>query len=90
MTQPSATDPDYGHGIWIGSGKGSRRPDQEEPFAVNDLVYLDGRNKQRVYVIPSHQLVIVRVGEQARGWDEAFLVNVLVRGLTNGQGVSRQ
>ncbi len=80
LTTASPTDPDYGHGIWIGSSKGSRRPDHDEPFAADDVVYLDGRNKQRVYIVPSRQLVIVRVGEQARGWDEAYLVNVLVRG----------
>ena len=80
MKKPSPTDPDYGHGIWIGSGKGSRRPDHDESFAAEDVVYLDGRNKQRVYIVPSRQLVVVRVGEQARDWDESYLVNLLVRG----------
>jgi CubicO group peptidase (beta-lactamase class C family) len=80
MKKPSPMDPDYRHGLWIGSGKGSRRPDHNEPFAAGDVVYIDGRNKQRVYIVPSRQLVVVRVGEQARDWDEAYLVNVLVRG----------
>jgi hypothetical protein len=34
-----------------------------------------------VSVAPSAQLVVVRVGEQARGWNDAELVNTLLRGL---------
>ncbi|HWH70475.1 MAG TPA: serine hydrolase [Candidatus Sulfotelmatobacter sp.] len=81
LAKPSPTEPDYGYGLWIGSGKGARRPDHAEPFAAEDVIYLDGRHKQRVYIVPSRQLIVVRVGEQARGWDEAYLVNVLLRGL---------
>ena len=32
--------------------------------------------------VPSWGMVIVRVGEQARGWDEAALPNVVLRGLS--------
>ena len=81
MTRASPTNPNYGHGLWIGSGKGSKRTDQKEPFATDDVIYLNGRHKQRVYIVPSCQLVIVRQGEQARGWNETYLVNVLVRGI---------
>lgn len=34
----------------------------DPPFAAQDTVVLNGRHKQRVYVVPSHKLVIVRVG----------------------------
>ena len=79
MTTSSALEPDYGYQIWLGN-QGIRREDHEEPFLAPGVAYLDGRFKQRVYVVPSHELVIVRVGENARGWDEAVLVNTLVGG----------
>jgi len=31
-------------------------------------------------VIPSHDLVIVRVGENARGWEESALPNAVLKG----------
>jgi CubicO group peptidase (beta-lactamase class C family) len=80
MRTPSAREPDYGLHLWLG-GQGVRKEDREEEFLADDLVYLDGKFKQRVYVIPSRDLVIVRVGEQARGWDDAFLPNAVLRGL---------
>jgi len=42
------------------------RLDHREPFEADDVVWLDGRHKQRVYVVPSRELVVARVGEQAR------------------------
>jgi hypothetical protein len=56
--------------------------DAEAPFLADGIFYLDGHAKQRVYVAPSQRLVIVRVGENARGWDESALVNAVLRGLT--------
>ena len=84
MLTPSPREPDYGYQIWLGRG-GCRREDHEKPFAAPDVAYLDGRFKQRVSVVPSAELVVVRVGEQARGWDETELVNTLLRGLTPGR-----
>jgi CubicO group peptidase (beta-lactamase class C family) len=81
MLTPSPRERDYGYQIWLGRG-GCRREDHEEPFLAPDVAYLDGRFKQRVYVVPSAELVVVRLGEQARGWDEAEVVNTLLRGLT--------
>src|SRR5205085_177466 len=80
MTTPSPLEPDYGYQIWLGN-EGCRTEDRDEPFPARGMCYLDGRCKQRVYVIPAHDLVIVRVGENARGWDEAALPNAVVRGL---------
>ena len=34
-----------------------------------------------VYVVPSRKLVVVRLGEQARGWDDAYLVNAVPPGM---------
>src|SRR4051794_24518737 len=72
MLRPSPTEPTYGLGIWLANDDHQRR-EEEVPFAEPGIFYLDGRYKQRVYVVPSRELVIVRVGENARGWDEAAL-----------------
>jgi CubicO group peptidase (beta-lactamase class C family) len=86
MKTSSPLEPDYGLHLWIGSNRGERREDRTEPFAAPDLVYLDGADKQRVYVVPSLDLVIVRLGEQARGWDDSFLPNTIIRGFAgNGK-----
>ena len=49
-----------------------------EPFAADDVVYIDGYGGQRVYVIPSRRMVIVRIGDVARDWDNSKLVNILI------------
>jgi CubicO group peptidase (beta-lactamase class C family) len=80
MLKPSPTEPTYGLGIWLANDEHQRRQ-EEAAFAVPGIFYLDGRFKQRVYIVPSRDLVIVRVGENARGWDEAALPNAVLKGL---------
>jgi CubicO group peptidase (beta-lactamase class C family) len=80
LITPSPTEPFYGLGIWL------ERPDRmvidaEGPIQADGIFYLDGHSKQRVYVAPVERLVVVRVGENARGWDESALMNTLLRGL---------
>jgi len=82
MLRPSENEENYGLHIWLGYSLGKRKnEDQTEPFLSRDVFYLDGQAKQRVYVVPSKSLVVVRVGENARGWDDAVLVNSLLRGM---------
>ena len=60
---------------------------RREPFLAADVYYLSGRGAQRVYVVPSHELVIVRLGPALGpnplkpGWDNAFLVNSAISGI---------
>ena len=66
LITPSPTEPFYGLGIWL------ERPDRmamdaEAPFLADGIFYLDGHSKQRVYVAPAQRLVVVRVGENAKG-----------------------
>jgi len=51
-------------------------------FAARDLVWIDGTGHQRLWVVPSLQLVILRIGESpgANRWDEAMIPNTLIRG----------
>jgi CubicO group peptidase (beta-lactamase class C family) len=79
MLKPSPSEPIYGLGIWLANDDHQRR-EREPPFLARGIFYLDGRYKQRVYVIPSHDIVIVRVGENARGWEESALPNAVLKG----------
>ncbi len=80
MLRPSPTEPVYGLGIWIANNEHQAR-EEEQPFETSGIFYLDGHSKQRVYIVPDKDLVIVRVGENARGWDEAALPNAVLRAL---------
>jgi CubicO group peptidase (beta-lactamase class C family) len=81
LIMPSPTEPFYGLGIWLERAD-RMAMDAEAPFLADGIFYLDGHAKQRVYVAPLQRLVVVRVGENARGWDESALVNAVLRGLT--------
>lgn len=91
---PSPTNPNYGFQTWLGTtyeekrGYGKGVPaivPQSEPFAAPDMIYFDGARGQRVYVIPSKDMVIVRTGRGgvdfktgAFLWDESVIPNALI------------
>lgn len=70
IERPSPHRREYGMHLWLGAGDPAR--------GVPPYVYLDGKSKQRVFVVRSHELVIVRTGENARGWSDAELVRLVV------------
>ncbi|AQQ69459.1 hypothetical protein Mag101_08440 [Microbulbifer agarilyticus] len=92
MTSPAATSPWYGYQIWT-ADPGGENPwlsltkgyQRTEPFLRDDTYFASGYGAQRVYVVPSEDLVIVRMGP-SRGpspvrpeWDNAYLVNTAIR-----------
>ncbi len=90
MLSPSMLNPNYGLNIWIGAPEsGLRRYNSAsslrvvhgEPYLADDVVFFDGMGGQRVYIVPSAELVIVRIGESDPDWDDAVLPNTLLRGL---------
>jgi hypothetical protein len=53
-------------------------------FAARDLVWLAAAGKQRLWMVPSLKLVILRIGEEppaGAGWDEAMIPDSIIRGL---------
>jgi CubicO group peptidase (beta-lactamase class C family) len=88
VVTPSPADPNYGYLTWLGTtwtetrtynSKSAATVRHSEPFAAPDVIYFDGFGGQRVYVVPSRQLVIVRTGAQRPDWDDAALPNLLIR-----------
>jgi CubicO group peptidase (beta-lactamase class C family) len=89
MTTPSPLNPNYGFQVWLGTVHEKERSYGQrvratvptaEPFAVPGIVYFDGAGGQRVYVIPSAEMVIVRTGgPNDRDWDDSYLPNTLLR-----------
>lgn len=89
MTTPSPRNPNFGLHVWLGSPPQKERPYNDhtikafhsEPFAANDVVFIDGFGGQRVYVVPSLELVIVRTGKSQTDWDDARLPNAIIRAI---------
>ena len=85
MLTPSSIEPTYGYHIWL-KARTENRPSihqtASEPFLAPDTFYLDGGSRQRVFIIPSKKLVIIRVGEQPNNWDDSFIPNTLVLSLS--------
>ena len=92
MKTPSITNPNYGYLTWLGTEhqenriynpKSTATGIHREPFDDKDIIYLDGFGGQRVYVIPSKKLVIVRTGAGQMEWDDSVLPNTISRGVRN-------
>ena len=81
--------PQFGMHIWKGKPfSGERRFSQvrqdavlpvSTPFIADDIYFLEGRGGQRVYVIPSLDTVVVRVGAVRYDWDDSIFMNHLMK-----------
>ena len=92
MTTGTALNPKFGFNMHVAqpdpprrrSGTDRAQPTQvNEPFAVDDVRYLEGRGGQRTMWIPSKGLAIIRIGKINFAWDDAKLINPLIAGLKN-------
>jgi CubicO group peptidase (beta-lactamase class C family) len=82
----SGTSPEYALTLWHNSagggvdGSSSRSPRARTfyPNGLPDLLVAAGVGNQRLYVIPSKGLVVVRFGERDRDWrDREFLARLI-------------
>ncbi len=94
LWQASALNPAYGLGIWRGAAWEPQRrygPTTKatvlhsEPYLAPDVYFFDGFGGQRVYVVPSRRLVVARSGEVNFGYDDANIVNTLLRGIMRAE-----
>jgi CubicO group peptidase (beta-lactamase class C family) len=90
ITTPSALNPNYGIQVWIGApwnryrSYGPRNPikmSNIEPYRASDLVFFDGFGGERVYIAPSLDLVIVRIGEASLAFDDSIIPNDIIAGM---------
>lgn len=96
MLRPSPAGSHYGYQVWLGYddlpfpadiSAGSSGAIASEAFVARDTWMTWGRGQQHIYVVPSHELVIVRLGPALGrepikpGYDVPRLVNLAVRDL---------
>lgn len=95
MLEGSEVNPNYGYQIWIDREFQAQRPyypdfppefanTHSEPFAVDDLFYLDGGGKVRIWISRKLDLIVLRMGyppPQGMGFDESFVPNTIIRGI---------
>jgi CubicO group peptidase (beta-lactamase class C family) len=90
VTAPSPNNPNFGMNIWRGAphdpmrgyGLGvALKVPAKQPFARDDVYYVDGAGGQRVYVVPSERLTIIRIGKPSATWDDSALVNLVLAGV---------
>ena len=75
----SAEKGDYGFQIWLNAGEPHSPANRTYPHAPTDVYYLDGFEGQRVFVVPSKRLVVVRLGlTQYKNFDyDAFIASII-------------
>lgn len=96
MATPSKRNPNFGLGLWLGSpnvaarGLSENKPGdmpqsdpfvQSESFVASDVRMMEGGGYRVLYIVPSKDLVILRLGYSSKTWDHAFLVNTAIRGI---------
>ena len=58
-----------------------------EPYLDPDMFLFDGNNNQTVHISPRQRLIVLRMGATppvSPEWDNSYLPNLLIRGLTPG------
>jgi CubicO group peptidase (beta-lactamase class C family) len=92
MKTPSSTNPNFGMHLWLSSPRGTQRKYNDysvkafhsEKFLADDIYYIDGFGGQRVYIVPSRELIVVRTGVSQLDWDDGPLINTIIRAADEG------
>ncbi|RZL32875.1 MAG: class C beta-lactamase-related serine hydrolase, partial [Pedobacter sp.] len=75
MIVPSRKRVNYGLHIWLANSQGFKSWRISEKFVDETMIFFDGRSKQRVFILPKYDLVIVRVGDNSSNWKEDIIPN---------------
>ncbi len=100
MRTATAENPWAGMGVYVAGQyverRGAANPEIEvgktlhsEPYLAEDLFLFDGNSNQTVHIVPSEQLIVLRLGKRPPKepeWDNAYLPNTLIRGIIRGPG----
>ena len=78
MRTPSRGDPRYGAYLRLASPAAPGR----EPYAARDLFAVQGEEGNRLWLVPSLQIAILRTAPAGRdaGWDDSRVPNLIIRG----------
>jgi CubicO group peptidase (beta-lactamase class C family) len=79
MRTPARSDADYGAYLRVGA----RVAGGAEPYAAKDLFVVDGGGGNRLWLVPSLQLAVLRMtapGARDASWDDTRIPNLIVRG----------
>ena len=101
MRKPTNENQNAGLGVYLGNPftqwRGAHNPDLEKvptyhsaPYEADDLFLFDGNSNQVLYMVPSKNLLILRMGgtpsrefSRELAWDNAFLPNLILKELQN-------
>ena len=76
LLQPVKSNPDYGSYLRLGAHTGQGM----SPYATSDVFVVEGGGN-RLWLVPSMQLAILRTGGQpASDWDDGSIPNLIIRG----------
>jgi CubicO group peptidase (beta-lactamase class C family) len=78
MRTPSRGDPRYGAYLRLGAPAAPGR----EPYAARDLFAVQGEGGNRLWLVPSLQIAILRTAPAGRDadWDDSRIPNLVIRG----------
>ncbi len=78
-TPASASKGQYGYQFWLNAGTDATGSNRKYPSAPTDMFWADGYEGQFVAIIPSKQLVIVRLGLSKHPWDEDAMFKAILK-----------
>ena len=100
MRTATSENPWAGMGVYVAgqyvARRGAANPEVQlgrtwhsEPYLAQDLFLFDGNNNQTVHIVPSEELIVLRLGSRPPKdpeWDNAYLPNTLIRGIIRKPG----
>lgn len=85
MLTPAAGNANFGFQVVLGTPWPRQLPGAQgaEPFAANDVFSLHGSGKDRLWLVPSLRIAVLRTGRgaQREDWDDSRIPNLVIRGV---------